>query len=305
MRFVPVVLLALLVSLTAATPVHTARPVSTESPSVAKKWTLDEVVRQRFNDDRTCKWHLTIRQSITSANSTTPGTTNSTVADPVPCDFLVQAASGLDCSIQGFGPIQCNKANHGFYVNAGHDKNGFIVMVVENVDENTQAYFGYLDSELDSGTTIPPQTSPVKSIDYNTNVSLLAREDSELDTIGTYWKLGNLIRQTNHAQGTVDITFSIHTNGDVYRPIPCTLHLKAPPGVSVATWQWYDRKCSNSDFYVSWGYMASADAGIMTLVSPARNSKAFFGFPNISKSEILVPSGSGFVEPCDCGPKPN
>ncbi|TGJ80907.1 hypothetical protein E0Z10_g7861 [Xylaria hypoxylon] len=298
MRFLPVILIALLVSLAAATPVQIVNPASA---ALTKRWTVDEVVRQRFNRDKTCKWHMIIHPLVASIN----GTTNSAADEPVRCEFLVQVPSGDDCGIKEFGPIQCSRDNHGFYVNAGHNENGFIVMVVENVDENTQAYFGFLDSALDSGATIPPQTSPVKNIGYKTNVSLLARQDGSGNGSAPVWTIGTLTRRINTDKNILHISFVIRTGDEDLEPFHCNLRLNAPVDTNLAKWEWYDKKCDDSGFYVSWGYMEASDAGIMTLVNPARNSMAFFGFENISNSEALESTGGGTVEPCDCGEKTN
>ncbi len=57
------------------------------------------------------------------------------------------------------------------------------------------------------------------------------------------------------------------TNGEDLEPVPCTLYLQVPDDVvDLAKWQFYNMKCQESGFYVSWGYLAASDAGIMTLV---------------------------------------
>jgi hypothetical protein len=62
------------------------------------------------------------------------------------------------------------------------------------------------------------------------------------------------------------MTFAIDTGNKNPNTVPCSLHVAAPTGTNLKTWQWYDKKCNGSDFYVSWGYMAAPDAGILTLV---------------------------------------
>ncbi|KAI0532426.1 hypothetical protein GGR58DRAFT_180403 [Xylaria digitata] len=293
MHFIPVIISALLWSLATAIPVQSVR--AAVPATVHKHWTVDGVVRQRFNQYTTCKWHLEIQQFVVSTPDN--GTASTSASDPVSCDFLVQAHTGHDCGFESFGPTKCNVANHGFYVNGGHNENGFVVMVVENVDDNTQAYFGFLDSALNAGAAIPAQTSPVKDIDYNTNVSLLARDDDP--DYGYKWVIPHLLRRVHLNNNSVEIEFPIFTDVDSFA-ILCSLNLEAPEGTDPATWEWYDRKCEESDWYVSWGYMKDSDAGIMTLVNPARNHRAFFGFDDISKSEMMNLHEAP-IEPCECG----
>ncbi|KAF2965851.1 hypothetical protein GQX73_g7725 [Xylaria multiplex] len=296
MHFIPVIISALLVSLAAAIPVQSVN--AAVPATVHKHWTIDGVVRQRFNHYTTCKWHLEIQQFVvTMTDNSTTGIASTSASDPVSCDFLVQAHTGYDCGFESFGPTKCNMANHGFYVNGGHNENGFVVMVVENVDDNAQAYFGFLDSALNGGTAIPAQTSPVKDIDYNTNVSLLARDDGP--EYGEKWVIPRLLRRVHPDTNSVEIEFPIITDVDDI-VFPCSLNIEAPWGINVATWEWYDRECKESGWYVSWGYMKGSDAGIMTLVNPARDHRAFFGFVDISKSEIMD-SHEAPIEPCECG----
>jgi len=73
---------------------------------------------------------------------------------------------------------------------------------------------------------------------------------------------------------TVNLSFKIHkaankTTGDDDDDdddIPCNVVVEAYQGTNLETWQWYDRQCTGSEYWVSWGYMADSDAGIMTLV---------------------------------------
>ncbi|KAI1123301.1 hypothetical protein F5Y10DRAFT_55767 [Nemania abortiva] len=172
MQFLAVILTIVLVSLSTAIPTQTTAAVVPAGPAeLQTKWMLDGVSRIRTEDKKTCHWYMTITESTTTTSNATstptptPSNTNSTSA-PVHCHFRVLAPSGHDCGIGNFGPVKCSPSNHGFYVNAGHNsQNGFYVLVIVNTDENKQAYFGVSDSELDSGASIPPQTSPADDID--------------------------------------------------------------------------------------------------------------------------------------------
>ncbi|KAI0868890.1 hypothetical protein GGS24DRAFT_190077 [Hypoxylon argillaceum] len=155
MQFLTTILMAILLTLGASTPVPP--PASSPATARAKEWTLDTVSRTRTNDKQTCHWAMTITQSPTTSSPPWP-TTNSTAA-PVHCAFRVQDKT--DCGTAAFGLTRCSPQHHGFYVSGGHDAAGFVILLVTDVDEDAQAFFGYLDSTLDSGNDIPPQTSPV------------------------------------------------------------------------------------------------------------------------------------------------
>ncbi|KAI1487288.1 hypothetical protein F5X96DRAFT_161342 [Biscogniauxia mediterranea] len=128
-------------------------------------------------------------------------------------------------------------------------------------------------------------------------------EEADVDAAAAVvWMVSNMYRHTDPSTHAVNISFSIHDD-DIARPglASCELNLAAPAGADLATWQWYDQKCEGSDYYASWGYLPAGDAGIMTLVNPARDSNAYFGFANINSVQDLGSAGPNPVSPCNCG----
>ncbi|KAI0196650.1 hypothetical protein EV127DRAFT_84730 [Xylaria flabelliformis] len=148
-----VVLTSLLASLGATTPVLSTADAPT---NLTKVWTLDEVSRKSHHKGRICKWEFTLTESMSP-----PSYDDSDMV--IRCDFELRVLKGHDCRVGNFGLTQCSRRNPDFYVSGGHDKTGFLTLVVSNTFENAQAYFGYLDSVLDARGMIPPQTSPVKT----------------------------------------------------------------------------------------------------------------------------------------------
>lgn len=58
--------------------------------------------------------------------------------------------------------------------------------------------------------------------------------------------------------------FDIQQNDD--QTDHCSLIVQAPQGEqSVWTWSFYNQKCDDSDWYISWGYMDTGGA-VMTVV---------------------------------------
>lgn len=89
--------------------------------------------------------------------------------------------------------------------------------------------------------------------------------------------------------------------------------------VDLGNWSWFNQKCSESEWSVSWGFMEAGDAGIMTVVkyvgslrlstesdadllrySPARNRRCMFGFNNVNAAQHLGSAGPYSVADCDC-----
>ncbi|GAP93222.2 hypothetical protein SAMD00023353_5900380 [Rosellinia necatrix] len=306
MYFLTVILGTLLPALAAATPVEvtTTSAAATASPTVVRHWTLDEVSRKRGVRNQACRWHMVVRQS-------SPVSGNSTAAD-VTCDFQVLSERGFDCSKVPFARTRCSEEDHSsFYVSASHNDNGFVVVLVENLDEDAQAFFGFHDGALDAGGDIAPQTSPATASPYGrgsggaASAAMLALDDgTEADgQAQRLWRVLNGVHQMDSVKHRVDMAFEIRTSRYATAKT-CFLRVYAPRGANLAKLQFYDKKCDGTNFYVSWGYMESSDAGIMTLVGPKRNMMAFFGFPNISASMFLKQAGPSAVLPCSCGQPP-
>ncbi|KAI1745907.1 hypothetical protein F4680DRAFT_2941 [Xylaria scruposa] len=153
MHAILVVLTSLLASLGTTIPVLSA----VDAPANATKvWTLDEVSRKPHHKSRVCKWGFTLTESMDP-----PSYSDSDMV--IRCDFELRVLKGQDCRAGSFGLTQCSRRNPDFYVSGGHDKTGFLTLIVSNTYENAKAYFGYLDSVLTAGGMIPPQTSPVKT----------------------------------------------------------------------------------------------------------------------------------------------
>ncbi|KAI0096002.1 hypothetical protein GGR51DRAFT_62225 [Nemania sp. FL0031] len=198
MHFLPVFLVTLLTGLSAAIPaqapaVGLPTPPAPAASRKITKWTLSGVTRTKIDAGggvQKCSWLMILQETNVSSTSTstpfpdlpTPlpptsgegagdslmssGDVDSLMTtDPIMCGFQVVAPKGQDCGTVNFGPTQCATWHPNIYVNGGHNRqNGFMVLVIVNMDENKQAYFGLSDGALDSGASIPPQTSTTEAI---------------------------------------------------------------------------------------------------------------------------------------------
>jgi hypothetical protein len=64
--------------------------------------------------------------------------------------------------------------------------------------------------------------------------------------------------------GSAELTFAIRDAQGVMTP--CTVITEAPQGNDAAVGSFYNKKCIETGFYVSWDYSANFDSAIMTLV---------------------------------------
>ncbi|KAI1138640.1 hypothetical protein F5Y05DRAFT_45564 [Hypoxylon sp. FL0543] len=113
------------------------------------EWTVSNASRKRSQINTLCTWHFTV------TDNTSGGHTNN-VFD---CDFNVTAQPGADCGLTSFQDY-CS-GNEAFTVNGGHSELGFVVVVLADTVQKSQAFFGFGDDALDSGSEIVQQTKPV------------------------------------------------------------------------------------------------------------------------------------------------
>jgi hypothetical protein len=49
------------------------------------------------------------------------------------------------------------------------------------------------------------------------------------------------------------------------RQLSCAVDLAPPIGSDAKTWSFYDQKCSDNSYFLSWGYQPEYDAAVMTI----------------------------------------
>lgn len=120
---------------------------SAPTAQAARDWTVSDARRSKSASNTICTWHFTV------ADSSPAGDVNTFT-----CDFEARAASGADCGVSSFD-APCS-GNGSFHINGGHSDQGFVVVVLSNPSQDSKAYFGFSDSALDAGQSIPKQTKP-------------------------------------------------------------------------------------------------------------------------------------------------
>ncbi|KAI0119259.1 hypothetical protein F4814DRAFT_458607 [Daldinia grandis] len=253
-------------------------------PQSIGNWTLSSAARLRSAGNETCDWEFLLSQSEAPSNGV-----------PTLCQFTVTADNGHDCDTTTFSGVACNGTER-YSVNGGHAPEGFIVMVLLDLEENVEAYFGFDDKALNKGAHIPEQiisAYPPRTLGSPRPRGLLERPLLERDN-GATWTVENMYRENRILIDMLILDGS--PNGVV-----CQLRLQAPEDVDPKTWGFSNAKCIDNDWTVHWGYLPAQDAGVMTLVPPSRDSNAFFGYNDVNSHEALGAAGPSQVVPCNCG----
>ncbi|KAK6951755.1 hypothetical protein Daesc_006278 [Daldinia eschscholtzii] len=225
-----------------------------EHPQPVGNWTVSNVSRTRSAGNETCDWKFQFSQS--EAPPDTP---------PTFCQFTVDADNGHNCDTVTFSGAACNGTER-YSVNGGHAPEGFIVMVLLDIEENVEAYFGFDDTALNTGAHIPEQTmnayppkSPSKPRARNVLEKPLLPRDNE-----TTWTVKNMYRAVTPSEHRILIDMLILDGSP--EGVVCQLALQAPEDADPETWGFSNANCIDNGWTVHWGYMSDQDAGVMTLV---------------------------------------
>lgn len=123
------------------------------------EWTVSDVHRTKSADNTICDWHFAVTDS-SPATYTNSSSTSGAASSTFVCEFNVTTPSGQDCGASSFSSYPCS-GNGQYTINGGHSTEGFVVITLVNPASETQAFFGFLDSDLDAPSDIQEQTKPV------------------------------------------------------------------------------------------------------------------------------------------------
>jgi len=148
-------------------------------------WTLHNF--QIFCDSEgvTCAYHFSISQD----EGSTPGNQ---------CLFTVDGKDGKPANQTDFQALDC-LGNQQYRVNGGWSQEGFVTIVVTNVNEDLYAFFAYSADKLGEGKTVEEQTRlayKLGTFDISNNVVVPVKRS------GVEWQVLNL------KQGKADGPFS-------------------------------------------------------------------------------------------------
>ncbi|OIW29765.1 hypothetical protein CONLIGDRAFT_680579 [Coniochaeta ligniaria NRRL 30616] len=231
-------------------------------------WTLHNF--QLFCDDEgaTCAYHFSISQDegATSGNQ---------------CLFTVDSQDGKPANQTDFQALTC-LGNDRYKINGGWSQEGFVTIVVTDVLEALYAFFAYSSDHLEEGKTVAEQTRlayKVGTFDVTSDIVAPVKRS------GVEWQILNLNQEYDEVTGNTELTFAIQdTRGSMS---PCTIIARGVEGSGPAVGSFYNEKCLESNWFVSWDYSALSDSAAMTLIEPSAMMKAWFQWENVRSTHSL------------------
>ncbi|KAI2463772.1 hypothetical protein F4781DRAFT_415446 [Annulohypoxylon bovei var. microspora] len=148
--------------------------------------TVSDARRTKLRNNTLCYWHFTVTNSSLEADT----------IDIFSCDFNVRAVDGADCGVASFQD-SCS-GNSSFTVNGGHSDKGFVVIVLVDKAQGSQAYFAFSDGALDTASNISQQTKPISPLENTRRRDLVVgrQENGNSTPSTTEWKVEDLFRGT-------------------------------------------------------------------------------------------------------------
>ncbi|KAI1214732.1 uncharacterized protein F4807DRAFT_466223 [Annulohypoxylon truncatum] len=107
------------------------------------------------------------------------------------------------------------------------------------------------------------------------------------------WKIKDLNRLVRWDENLVDLSMTIVDGSPT--GVYCEVIARAPPDTDLNAWSFSNFNCLNNDWSIYWGYQYGNDAGVMTVVSPDKDKRAFFGFDHVNTQTHLGNSGPSQV----------
>ncbi|OAA61718.1 hypothetical protein SPI_04577 [Niveomyces insectorum RCEF 264] len=157
-----------------------AAPSPVARTSNPGEWTLRGFHWNCSDDKKTCVYAFSIEEDPVDGKS--PG--------PAFCHFVVRMQENSSGAKTTFSDIPCEDLNH-YRCGGSYNDNGYMVLTVDNVDENRRAYFGFRDEEINGGGMAGPHQSPAYIVTAATSQSAVHKlavraegdEDTELDLV--------------------------------------------------------------------------------------------------------------------------
>ncbi|PKS07991.1 hypothetical protein jhhlp_006603 [Lomentospora prolificans] len=255
-----------------------------------KKWTLLNFERKCDHKTSSCDYSFFISEDE---------------GNIFPCNFHVVSMLPdiVPASNLTFSGIRCSNSSK-YDINVDlTDGARVIVMSIVKPEKGILAYFKYPHDEINKGDDAKPQTSDVyplvppesdedpwfKSRKGNTGEDPLA--------YAARWKLFSPIRRIRDDVGKNVLNMAFMLLAEDHGDMICNVHLTYPKGKNAQTHSFFHEKCTNNDWYVSWGYDEDKDSAVMTVINPKGDRHAWFGWDDVNKrDEQLGSNGPGKTE---------
>ncbi|RYP61353.1 hypothetical protein DL770_009801 [Monosporascus sp. CRB-9-2] len=223
------------------------------------------------------------------------------------CHFQVESEEGVPADAMQFQDVGCDGgvANDTFRVNGSWEEKEEsdrpdIVLCVTNVVDRVWAFFGFDDWEIQHGRVADNKSSPVypvgtfekRQLEPRKMDWVMGKHTSTSAPDQCIWSIQWLNRYVGDSSMKVHFSFL-----NEYRTQHiCTVNASAPAGADPKTWSFYQHKCDENDWSVSWGYQAAGDAAVLTLHNPGCDRRSWFGWNDVNSGVHLHSAGPNAAE---------
>ncbi|CAI4213814.1 unnamed protein product [Parascedosporium putredinis] len=226
-----------------------------------KKWALINLERKCQSKPSSCDYNFFI---------------NEDEGKIFPCSFHIVSllpdiviASNLT-----FSGMKCSGTDK-YDINADvSDQGRSLLLSVANPNEGVVAFFRYKDDEIKEGNNTKPQTSELfplippedekKPLSKSRKGKGPATEDSL--EYATKWRLFSPLRRIRDGIGKNVLDMAFMLVADDRGGMICNIHLVWPTGKNAQTQSFFNEKCTNNDWHVSWGYNEDQGSAVMTVI---------------------------------------
>ncbi|KAH8882846.1 hypothetical protein GQ53DRAFT_847377 [Thozetella sp. PMI_491] len=219
-----------------------------------------------------------------------------------PCVLTVNAKDGKPANQTSFQSLDCG--GHMLFpyeVNGNWDSSGSMTLVITNLELHTVASVPFQDAEMKNGEVVVNRTQPSyrTSPRDDSSAAVIRRDQKEIADEEEWWQIQDMFRTWDTTFGLVDLTFNItQSNGSKHACEILLQDMTQPDKIN--SWSFYNQPCNRNDFVISWGYNDTGDFAVVTLCSPDRTRRAFFGYNHISHMVRLGDTGKSVVEKATC-----
>ncbi|CAJ2507528.1 Uu.00g087140.m01.CDS01 [Anthostomella pinea] len=204
------------------------------------------------------------------------------------CGFTVRSPSDdVAPDHLHFESVVCQGSENTIRVNGAWGSNHSIVLCFTDLGKNTYAWFGFDDWEIEDDNIVTSKESPAYPVgDFGNDDEVSEAERASPGTC--VWGIDSLNRTVSSTAVHMDLGFK-DENGN---QLACTIDAMPPSGSDPQTWGFYNQKCDENDWTVSWGYQPQNDTGAMTLRDPSHDKEAWFFWDNVTTQTMLLDTRS-------------
>lgn len=243
-----------------------------------EKWTLINLERKCEAKTSSCDYSFFI---------------NEEVGKLFPCQFHVVSMLPdiIPASNLSFSGVRCTDSDK-YDINAGiSDGDDTLVLSIVKPEQGILAFFRYKNDEIKEGNNTKPQTSdvyPLTPPEADKEPWFKSRKGNGRDDTleyATKWKVFSPLRRIRDDVGKNVLNMAFMLQAEGRGDMVCNIHLTWPKGKNAQTQSFFHEKCTNNDWYVSWGYNEDIGSAVMTVINPQGDRHAWFGWDDVNKRD--------------------